>query len=258
MTNVRSWKFWVIIALALTTLACAGRRERREQAREDRRDRAEERRAQRAERSEPRRADRASDEGNGTSQSRPAAQSNTQGATFQPISTAPTAAAGDSTIMIIRVASARGGLVMNAVAASIFDVTDEGRPKVVGTLRGSSKVAYPVKPGRYTFMVISEAADFMLVDVIGGKTYYAMVMQRTGVIKARFSFRPVRGTEVGGKQFTSWDNRAQLVEITPDQVAWAENNAAEIADKRARYWPEWSAKSQAERNSQTLRAEDGR
>ena len=26
MTNVRSWKFWVIIALGLTTLACAGRR----------------------------------------------------------------------------------------------------------------------------------------------------------------------------------------------------------------------------------------
>src|SRR5215470_1460277 len=98
MTNIGSWKFWVIIALALTTLACAGRRERRE----ERRERAEERREmaeqRRAERNQARQTDRASRDGDSTASSQPpaqpAAQSSSQAATFQPISTAPTAAAG--------------------------------------------------------------------------------------------------------------------------------------------------------------------
>jgi len=58
MTNLASWRFWIIIALALATIACAGRRERREQAREERRERAEQRRAERAEMLEQRRAQR--------------------------------------------------------------------------------------------------------------------------------------------------------------------------------------------------------
>src|SRR5262245_62167262 len=101
MTNVRSWKFWVIIALALTTLACAGRRERREQAREDRRERAEQRRA---ERNQPRQTERASKDADSAAQpaAQPTAQSSTQAATFQPISTAPTAATGESKVVFMR------------------------------------------------------------------------------------------------------------------------------------------------------------
>ncbi|MEA3193628.1 MAG: hypothetical protein QOD26_1961 [Betaproteobacteria bacterium] len=58
MTNFGSWRLWVIVLLALVTMACAGRRERREEAREARAERAEQKRAERVERNEQRRAER--------------------------------------------------------------------------------------------------------------------------------------------------------------------------------------------------------
>lgn len=254
MTNVGSWKFWVIIALALTTLACAGRRERRE----DRRERAEERRERaeqrRAERNEPRRSERASDDA--ASSQPPAqstAQSNGQAATFQPISTAPTAAAGESKVVFMRAAN-----YAFAVAASLFDVTDSGEPKFIGIVRAHNKIVYPVTPGQHTFMVVSEAADFMQATVVGGKTYYALITPRMGAWKARFSFRPVRASELDSAQFASWDRGTRVVTNTPSTLDWAQANAASVANKRDRWWPEWSSKPESSRASQTLNAEDGR
>jgi hypothetical protein len=256
MTNVRSWKFWVIIALALTTLACAGRRERREQAREDRRDRAEQRRMEREARNEPRRTERSRQSGD-EAQTAPAAQSSaessTQAATFQPISTAPTAATGESKVVFMRAAN-----YAFAVAASLFDVTDSGAPKFIGIIRAHQKIVYPVGPGQHTFMVVSEAADFMQATVIGGKTYYALITPRMGAWKARFSFRPVRAGELDGSQFASWDRGTRVVTNTPSTLNWAQANAASVAEKRDRWWPEWSGKPESARASQTLNAEDGR
>lgn len=243
MTNVRSWQFWVIIALALATMACAGRRERREEAREAKRERAEQKRAER----EGRTAERPA--------AAPAAQAAAPAATLTPISTAPAAAAAaaDAKVVFMR-ATNYGG----AIAASVFDVTEAGQPKLIGIIHRGNKLAYPVKPGLYTFMVVSEAADFMQATVVGGKTYYALVTPRMGVWKARFSFKPVRGDELAGNQFAKWDRGTRLVVNTPKTLAWAKDNAADIADKRDRYLPEWSSKPESDRAAQTLNAEDGR
>lgn len=249
MTNVRSWKFWVIIALALTTLACAGRRERREDAREARRERAEERRAQRAERSEPRRTDRASDDVKTAPSAQPATQT-TQTATFQPISTAPTAAVAESKIVFMR-PHAFGG----AIQASVFDVTGSGGAKFIGIIQMHTQLSYPVRPGRYTFMVVGESADFMEAEISGGKSYYALVIARPGAWKARFSFVPVRENE---KRVEQWEGSLRPVVSTPRSDAWARQNASSIENKRSRYYAEWSSKPEAQRASQTLNAEDGR
>ena len=254
MTNVRSWQFWVIIALALATMACAGRSERRQEAREAKAERAEQKRAQKAERAEQKRAQR---EGRAAEApaSTPPAQSAPPAAVLTPISTAPTqaAAVADSKVVFLRATNFGG-----AVAASVFDVTEAGAPKFIGIINRGNKLAYPVKPGLYTFMVVSEAADFMQATVIGGKTYYALVTPRMGVWKARFSFKPVRGDELDGNQFAAWDRGTKLVANTPKTIAWAKDNAADIADKRDRYLPEWSSKAESDRAAQTLNAEDGR
>jgi predicted SprT family Zn-dependent metalloprotease len=50
MSTIGSWRFWVILALALGTLACAGKRERREEARQERLERREQARADRTDR----------------------------------------------------------------------------------------------------------------------------------------------------------------------------------------------------------------
>jgi hypothetical protein len=254
MTNVRSWQFWVIIALALVTMACAGRSERRQEAREARAERAEQKRAERAERNEQKKAAREGRTAEAPDSPSPA-QTGAPAAAFTPISTAPTAAAAsaDSKVVFLRATNFGG-----AIAASVFDVTDAGEPKFIGIINRGNKLAYPVKPGLYTFMVVSEAADFMQATVAGGRTYYALVTPRMGVWKARFSFKPVRGDELDGNQFAAWDRGTRLVANTPKTLAWAKDNAADIADKRDRYLPEWSSKPASDRAAQTLNADDGR
>jgi hypothetical protein len=227
MTNVRSWQFWVIVALALATMACAGRRERREEAREAKRDRAEQKRAEREGRT---------------------AEAPAPAAVLTPISTAPTAAGADSKIVFMR-PSAMGG----AVAATVFDVTDS-ETKIVGIIRLRGRLSYPMKPGIYTFMVVSEAADFMQVTVVPGKTYYALVRPRMGAWKARFSFEPLRGGDGRAEQ---WARSTSLNTNAAGAEAWHRDNAASVEDKRSRYWPEWSGKPESQRAAQTLNAEDG-
>jgi len=244
MTYVGSWRFWVIVALAFATLACAGRRERREEARAERAERNEQKRAERAERNQARRTEPAQ-----AQQAAPAAPA----AALTPVSTAPLAAAAEAKVVFMRATNYGGN-----VAASLFDVTSSGEAKFIGILRPFNKIVYPVRPGQYTFMVVSEAADFMQATVVGGKTYYTLITPRMGAWKARFSFKPVRGGELDSAQFAGWDRNTRTVTNTPTTLAWARENAASVADKRDRWWPEWSSKSESQRGSQTLNAEDGR
>lgn len=251
MKNFGSWRFWVIVLLALTTLACAGRRERREEAREARAERAEQRRAERAERNEQRRAPRestSSDEPKAAASNPPPRQNTVPAATLTPTSTAPTAAVAESKVVFMR-PSGMGG----AVAATVFDVTDSDS-KIIGIINMRGRLSYAVKPGIHTFMVVSEAADFMQVNVIPGKTYYALVRPRMGAWKARFSFEPLRG---GDSRAEQWERSTSLVNNPARAQAWFRDNAASVEDKRSRYWPEWSNKPESARAAQTLTAEDG-
>jgi hypothetical protein len=166
---------------------------------------------------------------------------------------APTAKADEAMVVFMR-----ASYVGSAISASVFDVTGAGQPTFIGIVNNGTKIAYPVKPGEYTFMVVSEAADFLQAKVAAGKTYYAMVTPRMGMWKARFSFRPVRGSELGGSEFAGWSSGTQYVSNTPQSRNWAASNAADISQKRASYWADWSSKPADERASQTLTPEDGR
>lgn len=243
MTGIGSWRFWVILALALTTLACAGRAERRERREEARQERLERREAARAERSQ--RNDRSRTETAQTSQPA-AAQSLT------PVSTAPAAIAGpDVKIVFVRPSY----FVGDPIPASVFDVTDSGPAKFVGTLTRKTRVEYSVKPGLHTFMIVSEAADFMQAQIVSGKTYYALITPRPGAWKARFSLVPVRQNE---QRVQKWEEEIPLVTPNSRSLAWAKQNASSVEKKRDRYWPEWKTKPEEQRLSQTLNEEDGR
>jgi len=151
----------------------------------------------------------------------------------------------------------RSSFVGSAVAASVFDVSQPGT-RFVGVVENGMKLAYVVPPGDHTFMVVSEAADFMKATLLPGKTYYALITPRMGAWKARFSFRPLRQPDLAGADFADWDKNTHWVETGAEAVAWADRNAADVAQKRARYWAEWSSKDIDQRNSQTLFAVDGR
>ena len=151
----------------------------------------------------------------------------------------------------------RSTFVGSAVSASVFDVTGSDT-KFVGLVNNGTKLGYYAPPGEHTFMVVSEAADFMKANVAAGKTYYALVTPRMGMWKARFSLKPVRGSELGGSDFAGWDAGTQYVVNSPQSQAWAANNGIDIAQKRAAYWPEWNAKSAEARAEATLNVDDGR
>ena len=151
----------------------------------------------------------------------------------------------------------RSTFVGSAISASVFDVTGNDN-KLVGIVNNGTKVGYFVPPGEHTFMVVSEAADFMKANVAAGKTYYALVTPRMGMWKARFSLRPLRASELAGTEFAGWDGDTSWIENSPQSLAWASQNGADIAQKRATYWAEWSAKPAEQQASQTLNLNDGR
>lgn len=148
-----------------------------------------------------------------------------------------------------------------AVQASVFDVTS-GEAEFIGIVSNKKKVMYPVAPGEYVFMVVSEAADFMEANVVGGKRYYAIITPRMGAWKARFSMYPVRNNDSGEFQYGSdrfqgfWDNSV-FSENTPESLAWAEANASSIATKYADYWAVWQSKTPADLAERTLNPADG-
>lgn len=108
----------------------------------------------------------------------------------------PLATKADEATMVFMRASMFGG----AITAAVYDVT-EGEAKFIGLIDHGTKLSYPVKAGEHTFMVVSEAADFMKATVSPGKTYYALVTARPGAWRARFSFKPLRQADLAGPDF---------------------------------------------------------
>lgn len=155
----------------------------------------------------------------------------------------------------------RHSFVGSAIQASIFDATS-GQPEFIGILSNEYKLAYEVQPGEHLFMVVSEAADFMKADLLGGKTYFAMVTPRMGAWKARFSMHPVRNGGPGEYQYSSeefqdWLKDSNFVANSPESEAWYRDNLQSIRSKQADYWPKWQEKSDSDKRERTLNPDDG-
>lgn len=137
-----------------------------------------------------------------------------------------------------------------AIQASLFD-----GDMYIGTISAMRHIAYQADPGKHLFMVIGESADFMQAELIEGKMYYAYVVPRTGVWKARFSFRPQNG-QIDQNEIDK-DIRS-LDQIVANEVGktWAEENANSIRAYKGKYLPEWEQKS--EHTKQILHAASGK
>jgi hypothetical protein len=155
----------------------------------------------------------------------------------------------------------RSSFLGSAIQSVIYDASDGGA-EFIGILSNGKKLAHTVEPGKHVFMVVSEAADFMAAEVVGGKTYYAIVTPRMGAWKARFSMYPVRNGgpgefQYGSDRFQSWLTGTALSENTPDSHAWARENHSSVLQKQADYSVVWQQKSPSELAERTLNPDDG-
>ena len=155
----------------------------------------------------------------------------------------------------------RSSFLGSAINASLYDVTDE-TTKYLGIIANGTKIAYTTTPGKHTFMVVSEAADFMEADFSPGKTYYSLVTPRMGAWKARFSLWPIRNDgsserNTGSAEFTQWVNSTKLVYNSAESEAWYINNKNSVKSKQLDYWPVWRQKTPEDLAKRTLNPEDG-
>lgn len=144
----------------------------------------------------------------------------------------------------------RPSVVGGAIQATLYDDLT-----YIGTISAKTRVAYETDPGEHMFMVIGESADFMKADLLAGKTYYAAVIPRIGVWKARFSFRPQNG-QISEEELQSWLDDTKQVRITDEGLKWAKDNETSIRQKKADYLPKWEGKP--DRDKQILGANSGR
>ncbi len=152
--------------------------------------------------------------------------------------------AGKSLVIFLRPSSFGG-----AIQSTLYD-NDE----YIGTLSAKKQIAYETQPGEHLFMVVGESADFMRANLLADKTYYAAVVARMGVWKARFSFRPQNG-QISQEEMQQWIAGTQQVRIDDTGLAWAKENAGSIKEKKAEYLPQWEAKSDG--SKQILEAGSG-
>ncbi len=156
----------------------------------------------------------------------------------------------------------RSAFVGSAISASLFDVsTDE--TKFIGIINNATKVVHKTTPGKHVYMVVSEAADFLEANLIGGKTYYSIVTPRMGAWKARFSLWPIKSDpnadySLGSNDFQNWLKSTKIVENSPASLQWFENNKTSVDAKRKQNWAVWEQKTPDDLARRTLSPEDGR
>ena len=155
----------------------------------------------------------------------------------------------------------RSSMVGSAIKATVYEVTD-GETKFLGILKNNRRIDFKTTPGKHTFMVVSEAADFMEANLLEGKTYYSIVIPRMGGWKARFSMYPVRndGTtkfNTDRKNFSKWLKKTKPSMIDAKALAWYEKRKKGIEAKRTKHWMTWRQKSDTDLGKRTLRLEDG-
>jgi len=137
-----------------------------------------------------------------------------------------------------------------AINAAVYD-----GDKLIGFVPYGQRLPYLASPGEHTFMVISESADFMKADLLAGKTYYAKVVPRMGLWRARFSLLPVSRADLESSKVQKFIKESRLIKNKEDANKWDKKNRNSVLKKQKAYFSKWQKK--AENKRPYLRAEDG-
>jgi hypothetical protein len=147
----------------------------------------------------------------------------------------------------------------DAPTVSLHDVTGWER-KIVAVLTIGNKVGYRVTPGKHEFMLANRySTDFMEANVVGGKTYYAIVQRQGGVnYQQHYGFRPVRAADFENGSFGRWESNTRFVNRPGKWKMWDINNEKSLENRAREFRPAWDRRASDERALRTLEAADGR
>jgi len=153
----------------------------------------------------------------------------------------------------------RSSFVASAIGVEVFEIED-GKMEFVGALPNGNKIAHKTTPGHKVYMTYGTAADFMIADVEGGKTYYSIV--RPNWATGGFAPTPIRAdgstefnTDSG--EFMKWKNGTKLLEKNAEAKQWFVDNQKKYKDIYEDYWKRFQNKSEDQIKERTLNPSDG-
>lgn len=138
-----------------------------------------------------------------------------------------------------------------AISASVYDGDN-----FIGFVPYQTRLDFLTDPGEHTFMVVSEAADFLRADLLAGKQYFIKVVPRMGAWRARFSILPVTKADLDTPEVQKWISEAQPVANIDAAYSWAEENQPSVVHKKEVYFEKWMQKEESARPY--LAPEDGK
>lgn len=153
----------------------------------------------------------------------------------------------------------RSTFVSSAIGVELFEVKD-GKLEFIGQLPNGSKLVYKTSPGQKVFMAYGVAADFMLADVVGGKTYYSIVRPNWG--SGGFIPTPIRAGDssnynMKSKDFQTWLKNTDLLEKKPGANEWFVKKKDEFQKIYETYWAQFGNKTPEQKQERTLHPNDG-
>lgn len=149
----------------------------------------------------------------------------------------------------------RTSMVAGAIGCDLFEVVN-GELRFVGQLPTGNKVVYETTPGEKVFMAYGTAADFMLANVTGGKTYYSIVRPNWGT--GGFAPTPIR---LGGStepEFQNWLSNTKQIEPQENAKPWFLENKTRFQEIYKDYWSRFERKDTQEKAQRTMLPQDGK
>lgn len=145
--------------------------------------------------------------------------------------------------------------------AALYEVR-ANKLEFIGTLTANSKLVHITDPGQKTFMVFSEAADFMKAELAADKTYFSLATPRYGAWASRFSLWPMPRDPKAeyssqSPRFKYWLKETKLIENHDNSKELAFNMAKKGYKRYNRDYTLWMQKNEADKFKRTLHIGDG-
>ncbi len=153
----------------------------------------------------------------------------------------------------------RSSFVASAIGVELFEINN-GELSFVGALPNGSKIAHKTSPGQKVYMAYGSAADFMLANVEGNKTYYSIVRPNWGT--GGFAPTPIRSDgstayNMKSNDFAAWKKGTKLLEKKPGAEEWFAKNKEKYQNIYNDYWSRFQTKTDSQKNERTLQVTDG-